>query len=165
MRYNLPSMTERDKSSLPRSAHQSLVEIFSKATPSVGMDGLKRGDQRFIILEDAPITINYYRTPEHRGSAEQLDHFSITVLNDNYGGVTFVLTPNGLREVTINRKRVTLRSHLHPRSHENLKISYPEVKESKTPLEVFREAAKPLADWVIKIIQQNRFEPPPVVIW
>lgn len=112
------------------------------------------------------IVIGNYDSVEHGGTEQVFNMFSVYVRRGD-NGISFSVTQNGLVDVSINRRVVSLRSLLHSRPGENLRIRFNDpIEEAKlrSPRDAFRAAAGPLAQWIKDIDAGQKYTPPPVSI-
>lgn len=141
---------------------ESIRGFFLSIESSVeGLEDLQRVKT---LTDGTEIIVNHYQSVEHGGSSKEFETFDVNVYKENYGGIIFVVTENGLVMVEVAKKRVTLRSHLFPRPGENLQVAYDKDDSAKTPLEAFRQAAKPLATWLNEIKATDQWISPTVAI-
>lgn len=142
---------------------ESMRNFFLSLKPSVkGLEDMQRVKT---LTDGTKIIVNHYQSVENGGTPEELETFFVSAYKKNCGGISFTITKNGLVTVDVSKeKMVTLRSHLWPRPGENLQVTYDKADSSKTPLEVFRQAAKPLVAWLDEIKTTNQWTSPPVAI-
>jgi len=148
---------ETDRGLVPE--FESMRNFFLSLEPSVkGFEDLQRVKT---LADGTKIIVAHYQSVERGGSPEEFETFDVNVYKENYGGIIFTVTENGLVTVEVDKKRVTLRSHLQPRPGENLQVTYDKDDRSKTPLEAFRQAARPLVAWLDEIKATDQWTSPP----
>lgn len=137
-------------------------KIFKGSTPSIPE---MKGAQHIRKFKDGTeIIMNRYFTRETMESTKEDDTISVNISNSHSNsGMLFVITKNGLENISIGKSTVSLRSHLYPRPNDNLRVVY-QGSEQEKPLVAFRNASKILVNWAKKIVDEEKLLPCPVTI-
>ncbi len=156
-----PEKIESGENPITREAFKVMDQIFTNSEPSIPE---MRGTQHIRRLNDGTeVLMNRYFQKGIESTGEN-DTIDVTISNphENFG-VSFVITENGLVNMSIERNTVSLRSHLYPRPNENLQVTY-KRSESEKPLAAFKNASIVLVGWVKKTVDKDRLLPCPVTI-